>query len=185
MILWLEGRAAASIIVTLIAVSSTTRIVSPCAAYKGCGGMTGVAIQGGCKVGGIGLGILTNRCNAIMAGLAIVNDACVIKHRFGKSTGVMTDATILIGYNMSVCFACGETSIMTRDAVIHDSSMIKSCRYKARGLVAVTTITVGWHMVRWRGFAAGGYAIVARDTVINDAQVIKFGTGKGSGVMTH
>ena len=169
------GSRTACIAVTCITLADTIGIVDPDTAQEGCGGMTGVAIQRGFKVSGVYLGILTDRRNTIMAGLAIVNDAGMIKHCSDKSTGVMTDAAILIGYNMSVCLACSETSIMTRSAVIHDANMIKSGRYKTRGLVTVTAITVGWYMVRWRRFAAGGYTIVARNTVINDALVIKAG----------
>ena len=81
---------------TLIAVSSTTGIVSPGAAQEGRSGMTGVAIQSRCEVSRIGLVILANRCNTIMAGLAVINDAGMIEPRPDEATGCMTDATILI-----------------------------------------------------------------------------------------
>ena len=90
MTIWLEGRTTA-LGVTLIAVSSTTGIVRPGAAYKGCGGMTEMAIQSGRHV----VVILTGRSNP-MAGRAIINDASMIKHRSDESTGVMTDTAILV-----------------------------------------------------------------------------------------
>ena len=56
--------------------------------------------------------VLTCRCHP-MAGITIVSDACVIKRRRFKARGVMTDATILVGYYVTVWFASGKTSAMT------------------------------------------------------------------------
>ncbi len=82
---------------TLIAVSSTTGIVSPGAAYEACGGMTGMAIQRGRDVGGVGLRIHANRGTTIMTRSTIIHDAGMIKHRPDESTGVMTDTAVLVG----------------------------------------------------------------------------------------
>ncbi len=178
------GSRAATRAVTLIAVSSTAGIVSPRAADESCGGMAMVAIQCGCKVSWIGLGILTFRGHTIMAGFAVINDTGMIEASADEATGCMTDATILVCWYMAVCFTYGIYTIMAGATVIHDANMIKGCWSKASGLVAVTAITVGWHMVRWRGFASGGYAIMTSCTAIHYACVIKFGTGKCRGVMT-
>ena len=80
----------------LVAVSNTTVIVSPGAAYEGCGGMTGMAIQRGRNVGGVGLRIHANRRTTIMTRSTIIHDAGMIKHRPDESTGVMTDTAILV-----------------------------------------------------------------------------------------
>ena len=114
--------------VTLIAISNARGIVSPGAAKEGCGGMTGVAIQRRFNVGGVGFGILANRCHTIMAGLAIINDAAMIESRPDETTGGMADSTILVCRYMAACFACGERAIMTRATVVHDANMIKRCR---------------------------------------------------------
>ena len=157
---WLGSRAAART-VTLVTVTDTTGIVSPRAAYEGCGCMTGAAIQSGRDVGGVGLGIHTNRCRTIMAGDTVINDTGMIKASADKAGGCMADATILVGWYMAAGFTYGIRAIMTGATVIHDTNMIKGCWSKASGLVAVTTITGGWHMVRWRGFSWGGCTIVA------------------------
>ena len=72
-----------------------------------------MAIQRGFKVGRVGLGILTDCCITIMAGLAVINDAGMIVSRPDETTGCVTYATILIGWNMSAWFVYGETSTMT------------------------------------------------------------------------
>lgn len=92
MTLRLESCAAAIVIVTVIASTGTAVIVSPRAAYEGCGGMTEMAIQSGRNVAGM----LSGR-RYPMAGIAIIDDAGMIKHRTDKGIGVMADATILIG----------------------------------------------------------------------------------------
>ena len=51
--------------------------------------MTGTAIQSGYKVRWVSLGILADRCTTIMAGLAIVHDAGMVKHRSDEGAGVM------------------------------------------------------------------------------------------------
>ena len=77
---------------TLIAVSSTTGIVSPGAVFEGCGGMTGTAIQGGRDVG-----VMFTRCRTtIMAGRTVIDDAGMIEARPDKASGCMTDATVLV-----------------------------------------------------------------------------------------
>ena len=157
---WFRSRVAIRT-VACIALISSTGIVDPGTAHESCSGMAMLAIQCGCKVSWIGLGILTLRCHTIMAGFAAVNDACMIKHRSCKRTGVMTDATVLVCWYMAGSFTYSERAIMTGATVIHDTNMVKGCRSKACGLVAVTAITGGWHMVRWRGFSWGSCAIVA------------------------
>jgi hypothetical protein len=160
----------------------------PGAAYEGCSGMTGTAIQVGFKVGGVGLGSLTNRRTTVMTRSTIVLDAGMIKYRAGEAKrepGGMADTAILACWYMVAWFTCGECTIMAGATVIHDASMIKGRRDKACGLVAVTAITVGWHMVRWWHFSSGGCTIVARGTVINDALVIKPGIDKGRRNMAH
>ena len=109
----LGGRATASIIVTCITLTGSISIVDPGTADEGCSGMTIVAIQTGCKMRRIDLGILTFCCHTIVAGFATVNDAGMIKHRASKRTGVMTNTTILNGRNMRDWFAGGETRTMT------------------------------------------------------------------------
>ena len=109
----------------------------------------------------------------------------MIHHRADERTGIVTETTILTGWNMSDWFVYSETSTMTRCAVIHDTCMTKRCRYKACGLVTAAAITVGWYMIRWRCFASGGNAIMTRGTVIHDACVIIACTDKGCGVMAH
>ena len=101
MTIWLESRAAICT-VTLIAVSSTTGIVRPGAAFEGCSGVTGTAIQSGRDVGGVGLGIHTNRCRAIMTGDTVINDAGMIEASTNEAGGGMTDATILVSCYMAV-----------------------------------------------------------------------------------
>ena len=80
----------------MVAVSSTTGIMSPGAAYEACGGMTGTAIQRGRDVGGIGLRIHTNRGTTIMTRSTVVHDAGMIKHRSDEGPGIMTDTAILV-----------------------------------------------------------------------------------------
>ena len=70
--------------------------VNPDPAEEGRGGMTEVTIQRCCNMRGIGLGVLTDRRTAVMAGLAIVHDAGMIKHRADEGSGVMTDTAILV-----------------------------------------------------------------------------------------
>ncbi len=84
MTIWFGGRAATRT-VTLVAVTGSTGIMHPGAAYEGCGGMTGVAIQVGFKVGGVGLGSLANRRTTVMTGNTIVVDAGMIKYRAGEA----------------------------------------------------------------------------------------------------
>ena len=96
---WLGSRIAI-ISVTCITLISSTGIVDPGTADEGCSGMAIEAIQSGCKVSRIGLGILTDRGRTIMAGFATVYDTGMIKSRAGESAGVMTEATILNGCNM-------------------------------------------------------------------------------------
>lgn len=86
--------------VAYIALTGSTGIMDPRTAYKGCGSMTGVAIQAGIKVGGVSLGSLANRRNTIMTRSAIVHDAGMIEHRSDEGTGVMTNATILVCWYM-------------------------------------------------------------------------------------
>ena len=151
------GSCTAARTVTLIAVTDTTGIVSPGAAYESCGGMTGVAIQSGRDVG-----VMLTRCRTtIMAGCTVINDAGMIEPRPDEASGCMTDATVLVSWYMAACFTYSIYAIMTGATVIHDANMIKGCWSKACGLVAVNTISGGWHMVRWRGFSSGGCTIVA------------------------
>ena len=154
--------------------------MSPAATDKGCGGMTEMAIQCSRNVSAM----LTGRRYA-MAGRAIVHNAGMIKSCSDKTTGGMTDATILICWYMANRFTNGEHIIMTGAAVIHDARVIERGRQKARGNVAHIAIIVGWHMVRWWCLAWGGRTIMARFTVIKDALVIKPGIGKVRGDMAH
>ena len=82
--------------VTAIALTGRTRIMEPATTDKSCGSMTVVTIQRCCDMRRIGLGILANSRTTIMAGLAIVHDAAVIKRCPGEGSSVMTDTTILV-----------------------------------------------------------------------------------------
>ena len=84
MTIWL-GACTTARAVTLIAVTGRIVIMNPGTAYEGCGSMTGTAIQGSCKVGGVGLGIHANRRTTIMTGRTIVHDAGMIEHRAGEA----------------------------------------------------------------------------------------------------
>ena len=84
MTIWLGGCTTART-VTLVAVIGRAGIVNPGTTHKGCGGMAGVAIQAGFKVGGVGLGRLANRGRTIMTGHTIIHDAGMIKHRAGEA----------------------------------------------------------------------------------------------------
>jgi hypothetical protein len=75
--------------VTVVASIGSAGIMNPPTTHKGCRGMTGTAIQSGYKVRWVGLGILADRCTTIMAGLAIVHDAGMVKHRSDEGAGVM------------------------------------------------------------------------------------------------
>ena len=97
---WLGNRATARIVVTCITLTGSISIVDPGATDEGRSGMTIVAIQSGCKMRRIDLGILTFCCHTIVAGFTTVNDAGMIKHRASERTGVMTNTTILNGCNM-------------------------------------------------------------------------------------
>lgn len=81
---WL-GSCTTTSAVAYIAVTSSTGIMDPRTAYKGCSGMTGIAIKAGFKMGGIGLGRLANRGRTIMTGHTIVYDTGMIKHRAGET----------------------------------------------------------------------------------------------------
>lgn len=122
------GRGVAVRAVTRIALISSAGIVDPGTADKGCSSMAVVAIQSGCKVSRIDLGIFTFCGNTIMTGDATVDDAAMVKYCTDKSAGVMTDTAILNGCNMRGCFTGGETCSMTRRAVIYDAYMFKCCR---------------------------------------------------------
>ena len=124
---WFGSRIAIST-VTCIALISSAGIVDPGTADEGCSGMAIKAIQSGCKVSRIGLCIFTDCSITIMAGVTTVYDTGMIEYSSDESTGVMAEATILNGCNMSGLFAGGETCTMTRRAVIHDTYMIKRCR---------------------------------------------------------
>jgi len=91
MTIWLGGRAIAGTVAG-IASAGTAGIMHPGAADEGRGGMTEMAIQSGRNVAG-----MLSGCRYPMAGIAIIDDAGMIKHRTDKGIGVMTDATILIG----------------------------------------------------------------------------------------
>ena len=93
----LEGRATAGIIVTLVAVTDTTGIVRPGAAYEGCRGMAGTAIQRGRDVNRIGLRFLTNGYRTVMARFAIIHYAGVVEPRTDETRGGMTDTAVLVG----------------------------------------------------------------------------------------
>lgn len=108
----LEGRSAARI-VTVIASADGAVVVDPGAANEGRRGMTGVAIQGGRQVGGIGLGIHSDRRRAVVAGNAIVDDAGMVEGCRDESVGVMADAAILIGRNMVNGFGRSEAGVVT------------------------------------------------------------------------
>ena len=112
MAIWLGSRAVACT-VTLIAISSTTGIMNPRTTQEGCGGMAIVTAQSGVKVGRVGFGTLTGRGYAVMAGLTTVNYACMINRCTDKCTGVMTDTTILAGWNMRGWFVDSKTGTMT------------------------------------------------------------------------
>ncbi len=102
MTIWLGGRAAART-VTLVAVTDSAGTMHPGAACEGCGGMTGVAIQVGFKVGGVGLGSLANRCTTVMTRNTIVVDAGMIKYRAGEAKrepSGMADTAILACWYM-------------------------------------------------------------------------------------
>ena len=96
-ICWLFGRTAA-IIVTLIAVSSTTGIMRPGAAFEGCSGMAGTAIQRGRNVGVM----FAKRRSTIMAGGTVINNTGMIEAGADEAGGGMTDATILVCWYMAV-----------------------------------------------------------------------------------
>ena len=74
---------------TVVASIGSAGIMNPRTTHKGCRGMTGTAIQASHKVRWVGLSILADRCTTIMAGLAIVHDAGMVKHRSDEGTGVM------------------------------------------------------------------------------------------------
>ncbi len=102
MTIWLGGRAAART-VTLVAVTGSTGIMNPGAAFESCGGMTGITIQAGFKVGGVSLGSLTNRRTTVMTGHTIVVDAGMIKYRAGEAKrepGGMANTAILACWYM-------------------------------------------------------------------------------------
>ncbi len=72
--------------------------MNPGAAFEGCSGMTGTAIQISRKVGGVGLGSLANRRTTVMTRSTIVIDAGMIKYRAGEAKrqpGGMADTAIL------------------------------------------------------------------------------------------
>ena len=142
---------------TLIAVPGTTGIVRPGAAFKGCSGVTGAAIQAGRNV----IVMFTKCRRTIVTGRTVINDTGMIEASSDEASGRMTDATILVRCYMAACFTYGVLAIMTGATVVYDANMVKGSRYKTRGLVAVTAITGGGHMVRWRGFSSGGCTIVA------------------------
>lgn len=122
---WLEGRATAGIIMTRGTITGASGIVRPRAADESCSGVTEVAILCGDNVGGIGLGILTNRDTTIMTRSTIVDDAGMIENRAGEATCGMTGTAILNGRNMIDYFASGKYTIMTGHTVIHDADMLK------------------------------------------------------------
>ena len=74
---------------TVVACTGSAGIMNPGTTHKGCRGMTGTAIQSGYKVRWVSLGILADRCITIMAGLTVVHDAGMVKHRSNEGTGVM------------------------------------------------------------------------------------------------
>ena len=74
---------------TVVASIGSAGIMNPGAIGECRSGMTGTAIQPGYKVRWVSLGILADRCTTIMAGLAIVHDAGMVKHRSDEGTGVM------------------------------------------------------------------------------------------------
>ena len=99
MIIVVVSRNAVGRVVTTLTVVRCTRVMNPGTVFEGCGGMTGAAIQIGRKVGGVGLGIHTNRRITIMTGHTIVHDAGMIEHRASegkREASRMTDATILV-----------------------------------------------------------------------------------------
>ena len=103
MTIWPGSRAAART-VTLVAVTGRTGIMHPGAAYEGCSGMTGTAIQISRKVGGVGLGSLANRRTTVMTRSTIVIDAGMIKYRAGEAKrepGGMADTAILACWYMA------------------------------------------------------------------------------------
>ena len=75
----------------------------PGAADKGCGGVTGTAIQAGGEVSRVGLEGFTFCCVAVMTGGTVVDDAGMIKHRAEEAergTGRVADTAVLIGCYM-------------------------------------------------------------------------------------
>ncbi len=97
MTIWFESRAAICT-VTLIAVSSTTGIVRPGAAFEGCSGVTGATIQAGGNV----IVMFTKCRRTIVTGRTVINDAGMIESSADEASGRMTDATILVRCYMAV-----------------------------------------------------------------------------------
>ena len=128
-----------------IAVTNTAGIMRPAATGEGRGGMTGRAIEAGCKVCGHGIHLACRRI-AIVTGRTIVDDASMIEGRREEAARVMAYTAILIGRDMTGFLGCRETGAMTGRAVIHDTRVTKTRRFKAGGLMAVDAITVGRHM---------------------------------------
>lgn len=145
--------------------------------------MTEVAIQVGCQVGRIFLGIFSGCSYAVVTRCAIIHDTGMIEHRTLESGCGMTNAAILAGREMGVRFARGKYTIMTGAAVIHDALMIKRCRQKACGLVTLTTIAIGGHVVA--GFTYGAHVIMTTGAIAGYARVIKLGAGKRGGIMAN
>lgn len=75
--------------------------VVKCRAYKSSRGMAEGAIQVRWYV----ICVFAGCCCAVMAGGAVIHDACMVEHGVEKGSGIVADAAILIGRHVCRWFA--------------------------------------------------------------------------------
>ena len=100
-------RAAARIVVAIIASAGAAGIVSPRAADEGGGGMAEMTV-GTCR----DVGVMFSDGRHTMAGRAIVHDTGVIEDGADESSRVVTDAAIFDGRDMTDRLALGKPGAM-------------------------------------------------------------------------
>lgn len=82
-----------------------------------------------------------------MAGRAVIRDPGMVEGCRYEAGGIMADAAILVGSQMSAAFRRCEPRIVARRTVIDDARMIEGSRQEARRHMTIGAITVRGHVV--------------------------------------
>ena len=88
------------------------------------------------------------RQDTVMTGLAVIDNASVVKGCRNKARGDMALTTVIVGRHMVIGFSEGGIAIVTGGAVIYDAGVIKPGASKVHGVMTYRAVFRGGNMIQ-------------------------------------